>query len=103
VAVAGNGFEQVVGLAGAAPAVVDFGFEVFRQASLRGLAWRCFGVLAAVVAANFEGVAQFVEVLLGGGLLPWCRKRSSLSLMGLRSLSRRQELVSGCRGRRWPL
>jgi hypothetical protein len=28
VAVAGDGFEQMVGLAGAAPAVVDFGFEV---------------------------------------------------------------------------
>jgi hypothetical protein len=42
-----------------------------RQASLRGLAWRCcLPAFAVVVATDFEGVAQFVEVLLGGGLLP---------------------------------
>jgi hypothetical protein len=68
---AGNGFEQMVGLAGAAPAVVDFGFEVLPPGFAAGAGLALFfAPFAVVVAANLEGVAQFVEVLLGGGLLP---------------------------------
>jgi hypothetical protein len=40
--VAGDGFEQGVGLAGAAPAVGDFGFEVLSPGGAAGAgAWRC--------------------------------------------------------------
>jgi hypothetical protein len=71
VAVAGDGFEQMVGLAGATPAVVDFGFEVLSPGFAAGAGLALFFVaFAVVVATDFEGVAQFVEVLLGGGLLP---------------------------------
>jgi hypothetical protein len=61
VAVAGDGFQQVVGLAGAAPAVVDFGFEVlFARLRCGGWLGAVTWAFAAVVATDFEGVAQLV-------------------------------------------
>jgi hypothetical protein len=103
-AVAGDGLEQVVSLAGAGPAFFDLGFHirapVFGAAT--GVALQA-GLFAAVVAANFEGVAQLVQVLLGGGGIPQGKNCSRLSPIGFRSSSSRQEPVPGCKGRRWPL
>ena len=70
-AMAGDGFEQMVGLAGAAPAVSDFGFEVLSPSSTARAAWaRVFAAFAVVVATDFEGVAQLGQVLLRGGGIP---------------------------------
>jgi hypothetical protein len=62
---AGDGFEQMVGLTRAAPAVSDVRFKVLPPGLTTGAALALLlAPFAMVVATDFEGVAQLVQVLL---------------------------------------
>ena len=67
-AIAGNGFEQVVGLAVVGPAFGDLNVEILSPA-LDGVA-AAFGSLAMVIAANFHRMAQGLHVLVARCAIP---------------------------------
>ena len=67
-AIAGDSFEQVVGLAVVGPAFGDLNVEILSPA-LDGVA-AAFGSLAMVIAANFHRMAQGVHVLVSRCAIP---------------------------------